>query len=235
VIAGTGLFFRAGPAWVTLIPFVEEYVPVTFSTIAQGGITLMIRKAGFVLVAALAMVRGGAYAAEVEVGASAPDFKAKGIDGKEYSLKNLKDAKVSIVVFTCNQCPVAIGYEDRLIDFVKKYKDKGVQLIAINANGANSSENIASMKQRSEEKGFNFPYVFDESGDSVRAYGARVTPHIFVIKEGKIAYRGSFDDNQEKPTKKFLADAIDALLAGKKPETASTKAFGCGIRPKEKK
>jgi peroxiredoxin len=193
----------------------------------------MSRKTGLALAVISAMAWRGVSAAEVEIGAKAPDFKAKGIDGKDYSLTSLKEAKVSIVVFTCNKCPVAVAYEDRLIDFVKKYKSKGVELIAINCN--NATENLAAMKQRSEEKGFNFPYAFDESGSAAREYGARVTPHIFVIKDGKIAYRGSFDDKQEKPTKNFLAEAIDALLAGKKPENDSTKAFGCGIQLKEKK
>ncbi len=196
---------------------------------------MMIRKSGWMLAAAAAAVWSGAFAAEVEIGAKAPDFKAKGIDGKEYTLASTKDAKVTVVVFTCNQCPMAIAYEDRLVELTKKYKEKGVQLVAINCNSpSGASENLAAMKQRAEEKGFNFPYALDESGDSARAYGATVTPHFFVIKEGKIAYRGSLDDQKDKPTKHYLADALDALLAGKKPGTESTKAFGCGIKLKSK-
>jgi hypothetical protein len=105
-----------------------------------------------------------------------------------------------------------------------------VKFIAINVN---TGEDLAAMKERAEEKGFNFPYAYDQTGDSCRAYGARVTPHLFVIdSKGKVMYQGSFDDNQASPTKSFLEDAVNAVLDGKKPEVASTKAFGCGIQPK---
>jgi peroxiredoxin len=173
-----------------------------------------------------------AFAAELEVGAKAPDFKSlPGTDGKSYSLADMKDAKVVVVCFTCNQCPVAVAYEDRFVEFNKKYAGKGVKFIAINAN--KSSEDLAAMKTRAEEKGFNFPYVFDKSGESATKYGATVTPHIFVLDQNRsVAYVGAFDDKQNNPTKSYLTDAVDALLAGKKVEVANTKAFGCGIRNK---
>jgi peroxiredoxin len=177
----------------------------------------------------LFLVAGGVLAA-VKNGDAGPDFKAKGVDGKDYSLSSAKDAKVTVLCFTCNICPVAVGYEDRFIDFSKNYKDKGVNFIAINVN---SSEDLAAMKQRAEEKGFPFPYVYDESGNSARAYGARVTPHLFVLdSKGKVVYQGSFDDNQNKPTKNYVVDAVNAVLAGKTPEVKETTAFGCGIRPR---
>ena len=173
-----------------------------------------------------------AYAAEVEIGAKAPDLKGLvGTDGKEYSLEGMKDKKVVVVCFTCNICPVAVAYEDRFIEFQKKYGAKGVQFVAVNAN--KKTEDIAAMKTRAEEKGFNFPYVYDKTGESATQYGARVTPHIFVLdQDRKVAYVGSFDDKQNNPSKNYVADAVDALLAGKKVETTNSKAFGCGIQNK---
>jgi len=170
-----------------------------------------------------------AYSAELEVGTKAPEFKTlPGVDGKEYSLGDMKDAKVVVVCFTCNICPVAVAYEDRFVEFSKQYASKGVKFVAINAN--RRTEDLAAMKTRAEEKGFNFPYVFDKTGKLATEYGARVTPHIFVLDQNRnVAYVGAFDDDQNKPTKNFVADAVDSLLAGKKVETTKSKAFGCGI------
>ena len=170
-----------------------------------------------------------AYSAELEIGAHAPEFKKlPGVDGKEYSLADMKDAKVVVVCFTCNRCPVAVAYEDRFVEFSKQYAGKGVKFVAINAN--KRTEDLAAMKTRAEEKGFNFPYVFDQSGKLATEYGARVTPHIYVLDQNRnVAYVGAFDDDQEKPSKKYVADAVDSLLSGKKVETTKTKAFGCGI------
>lgn len=171
-----------------------------------------------------------AFSAELEIGASAPEFKAlPGVDGKEYSLAEMKDAKVVVVCFTCNSCPVAVAYEDRFVEFSKKYAGKGVKFVAINAN--RQTEDLAKMKTRAEEKGFNFPYVFDKSGQLATQYGARVTPHIFVLDQNrKVAYVGAFDSDAQSPKDGYVADAVDALLAGKKVETAHTKALGCAIR-----
>jgi peroxiredoxin len=173
-----------------------------------------------------------AFAAELEIGAKAPEFKAlPGTDGKEYSLDGMKDAKAIVVCFTCNRCPVAIDYEDRFVEFQKKYADKGVKFVAINPN--KNSEDLAAMKQRAEEKGFNFPYVFDASGKSATEYGAKVTPHLFVLDGArKVAYVGAFDDSAQNPSKHYVADAVDAILAGKKVEVTNTKAVGCGINNK---
>lgn len=189
----------------------------------------MVRRAFLALT--IAVLCAPAYSAELEIGANAPEFKAlPGVDGKEYSLGQMKDAKVVVVCFTCNQCPVAVAYEDRFVEFQKQYADKGVKFVAINANRRNESENIATMKTRAEEKGFNFPYVLDKSGKSASEYGARVTPHIFVLDQDRhVAYVGAFDDNLSNPSKKYVVDAVDALLAGKKVETTKTRAVGCGI------
>jgi peroxiredoxin len=193
---------------------------------------LMIRRALIAL--SLVALCAPAFAAELEIGAKAPDFKGlAGTDGKEYGLSTMKDAKVVVVCFTCNVCPVAVAYEDRFVEFQKKYAGKGVKFIAINANKANDAETIEAMKTRAEEKGFNFPYVFDKSGQSASDYGARVTPHLFVLDgERNVQYVGAFDDNQNNPKKQYLNDAVDSLLAGKKVEVTNTKAVGCGIRNK---
>ncbi len=150
------------------------------------------------------------------------------VNGNEHTLKSVSaDADLVVVCFTCTQCPVATAYEDRFIEFNKKYDGKKVAFIAINCN--NQSENMEAVKKRAEEKGFNFLYAFDETGKSAKDYGAKVTPELFVVKEGKIAYHGAFDNKLTDPTQPYLATAVDSLLAGKKPETATTKAFGCGI------
>lgn len=172
------------------------------------------------------------FADEIEIGAKAPDFKATGVDGKDYSLAAVKEADVVVLCFTCNGCPVAVAYEDRLIEFNKQFgKNTKVAFVAINAN--NASEDLDAMKRRAAEKDFNFPYAFDASGQSAKDYGARVTPHLFILdKDRKVAYRGSFDDKQAGPTEGYVVSAVNSLLAGKSPEKASTNAFGCGIKVK---
>ena len=193
----------------------------------------MVRSVMLSLAVALAAFVSSVSA--VEVGEKAPDFKAQGVDGKEYSLDGAKDAKAVVVCFTCNRCPVAVDYEDRFIEFTKKYADKGVKFIAINVND-NDAETLQAMKDRVEEKGFNFPYTRDESGESAKKYGARVTPHIYLLdKDRKVAYIGAFDDNPDasKAEKTYLTNAVDALLAGKEIETKETRAVGCGIQIKK--
>lgn len=173
-------------------------------------------------------------AAELAVGAKAPEFKGlEGVDGKKLSMDDLKDAKVLVVCFSCNECPVVADYEDRFIEFTKKYKDQGVAFIALNCNvGRPDEENLPAMKARAQEKKFNFPYLLDTTGKLADDYGAKATPHVFVFDAKRtLQYSGAFDDKQkrERVTKHYLADAVDALLAGKTPPLAKTKAFGCGI------
>ena len=169
----------------------------------------------------------------VKVGDPAPDWKGIiGVDDKQHSLSDYKDAKLIVLVFTCNHCPVAKAYEDRLIALQKDYKDKGVQVIAVNVNNI-PEDRLDRMKERAKEKGFNFPYIYDSSQKMGHDYGARVTPHVFVLdSERKIAYIGAIDDNMDpaKVKKHYLRDALDALLQGKTPPVAETKAFGCTIK-----
>ncbi|MFN7876395.1 MAG: thioredoxin family protein [Pirellula sp.] len=171
-------------------------------------------------------------ATDLEIGAKAPEFNVIGVDGKAYSLASTKGQKATVIAFTCNSCPVAIAYENRFIEFQNKYSNKDVKFIAINVN---SSEDLKVMKVRAEEKGFNFPYAYDESGDSARAFGAKVTPHLFVLDgNGLLAYQGSFDDKTKEPKVSYIDKAVEAVLAGDKPEVTSTKPFGCGIKPNKK-
>jgi peroxiredoxin len=176
--------------------------------------------------------------AVLEIGAAAPEWTAlPGADGEEHSLKDLEEKKAVVVIFTCNHCPVAVQYEDRLVELQKDYAEKGVQVVAINTQD-NEADNLDAMKQRAETKGFNFQYLFDASEESGKAYGAMRTPEVFLLDaERKVAYKGAIDDNNEdasKVEKRYLRDAIDAVLAGSLPETTTTKAVGCGIRYKKK-
>lgn len=172
--------------------------------------------------------------AGLEIGAQAPEWAAlPGTDDKEHGLKDLEEKKAVVVVFTCNHCPVAVQYEDRLVELQKDYEEKGVQVVAINVQD-NEADNLDKMKERAETKGFNFQYLFDASQESGKAYNAKQTPEVFLLDaERKLAYKGAIDDNAEDATqvkKQYLRDAIDAVLAGSLPETTTTKPVGCGIR-----
>lgn len=167
------------------------------------------------------------------VGEKAPAWEAlAGTDGKEHSLKDLEKSKAVAVVFTCNTCPVAVAYEDRMIKLADEYKDKGVTLVAINVN-KDDRNSMEAMKERAEKKGFTFAYLFDPTQKIARDFGALVTPHVFLLDQDRnIAYMGAIDDNMKADAvkKHGLKDAIDAVLDGRKPEVAQTKQHGCGIR-----
>jgi len=183
---------------------------------------------------------------ELKIGDAAPDWSGiVGVDGKEHSLADYKKAKIVVMVFTCNHCPVAKLYEDRLIALQKDYKDKGVQFVAVNSNSEKivPGDSLDKMKDRAAGKDlgdwrtskepFNFPYLRDATQKMAHDYGALVTPHVFVLsKDRKIAYIGAVDDNNnaKRVERKYLADALDALLAGEKPETATTKPRGCTVK-----
>jgi peroxiredoxin len=176
------------------------------------------------------------------VGDIASDFKLKNTDGKFVSLSDYSNSKGVIVVFTCNHCPYAQAYQDRIIEIDKKYKLKGFPVIAINPNDPQivPDDSYDKMVERAKEKGFTFPYLFDETQAVYRIYGAKHTPHIYLLqKEGKnfvVKYIGAIDDNYEdasKVTHPYLANALDALLAGHAPDPAFTKAIGCSIKDKQ--
>lgn len=173
------------------------------------------------------------------IGDKAADFNLKNVDEKMVSLSDFKDEKGVILIFTCNHCPFSVAYEDRIIALDKKYKKLGFPVVAINPNDpvAYPSDSFEAMKVRAEEKQFTFPYLFDDNQKVYPVYGATKTPHIYLLQnvkgKFKVAYIGAIDDSardESKVSKTYLADAIDALLAGKKPAVQETKAVGCGIK-----
>jgi len=185
-----------------------------------------------------------AYSEGYNVGDKATEFKLKNIDGKLVSLSDYPNAKGFIVVFTCNHCPYAKAYQDRIIALDKKYKPKGYPVIAINSNdvAANPEDSYENMIVRAKEKGFTFPYLHDETGDVCRKFGASRTPQVFLLeKKGTdliVRYTGAIDDNSQdaaKVTTAYLAKATDAVLAGNTPDPSFTKAIGCGIKLKDAK
>lgn len=177
----------------------------------------------------------GKYNDVLSIGDAAPAWKdLEGVDGKKHSLADLADKDVVVVVFTCNSCPVAADYEDRILAFSKKYAgaDSKVALVAINVNKV-PEDLLPQMRERAESKGFDFPYLFDETQQIGREFGANFTPEFFVLdKDRKIAYMGGMDDSSLEETVKsnYLAPAVDAVLAGKVPETAEAPAIGCRVR-----
>lgn len=176
-----------------------------------------------------------------KVGDIAVDFKLKNIDGKMKSLSDIS-AKGYIVVFTCNHCPYAQAYEQRVIDLDKKYASLGYPVVAINPNDPKlvEEDSFDNMKKRAKEKGYTFPYLIDETHVTTTAYGATRTPHVFVLqktdKGTTVEYIGAIDDNTEDAAaakNKYVEDAVNALLKGEKPAVASTKAIGCTIKWKK--
>jgi peroxiredoxin len=180
-----------------------------------------------------AILAAQGHADDLKVGAAAPDFKNLiGIDDQKHSLADYQDAKLLVVVFTCNHCPVAKAYEDRLVALQKEYGGRGVQVVAVNVNNI-PADRLDAMKKRAQEKGFKFPYLYDASQKIGRDYGAKVTPHVFLLdQQRKLAYIGAIDDSMaaDKVKTPYLRNAVDALLAGKKPPQSTTKAVGCGIQ-----
>ncbi len=194
------------------------------------------------VMAAMTALNAFAPPAGYQVGDKAKDFKLKNVDGKMVSLADYKSAKGFIVVFTCNHCPYAKLYESRIIDLDKKYAAKGYPVIAINPNDPSieAEDSFDNMVQRAKEKSYPFPYLFDQTQEYAQAYGAVRTPHVFVLnKKGSdliVEYIGAIDDNTEVPTAvktKYVENAVNELLAGKKVTTTSTKAVGCGIKWKK--
>ena len=199
---------------------------------------------------AAALLAAPLWAAEtpirtLEPGAAAPDFRLEGVDGRWYALKDFAAAKVLVVVFTCNHCPTAQYYEERLISLVSDYRSKGVAVVAISPNDEHSvrldelgytdlNDSFDEMKLRARHRSFNFPYLYegDRTGIS-RAYGPTATPHAFVFDAGRaLRYAGRIDDSERPEFVKTLdlRNAVDALLAGRPVPVERTRAFGCSIK-----
>lgn len=174
----------------------------------------------------------------LEVGDTAPDFSLKNIDGKMVSLGDYENAKGYVVIFTCNTCPYAVMYEQRIIELHDKYAAKGYPVIAINPNDpeVKAGDSFEKMQQRAADKQFPFAYLLDDGQKVYPAYGATRTPHIYLLDaDRKVQYIGALDNNPQDAaavTTKYVEDAIDALEAGNSPETTFTKAIGCSIKVK---
>ncbi len=173
------------------------------------------------------------------IGDYATDFSLKNIDGEMVSLSDFETAKGFLVIFTCNTCPYAVAYEDRIIALNEKYKSKGVPVIAINPNNpaVKSGDSFEAMKERAKEKGFTFPYLFDDGQKVYPQYGATRTPHVFLLekteKGNQVRYIGAIDDNYQDASQvedKYVENAVDAMLAGQEIEITTTRAIGCSIK-----
>ena len=181
----------------------------------------------------------------LEIGVKAPDFNLPGVDGKTYSLKEFNKAEVLVIIFSCNHCPTAQAYEDRIISLSNDYRSKGVDLVMICSNAVKAlnyselgysdiGDSYAEMKQRASDKKFTFPYLYD--GDDQKTallYGPVATPHCFVFDRNRILrYTGRVDGSEKPGTGKGedIRNAIDALLSGTPVKTAVTKVFGCSIK-----
>lgn len=173
-----------------------------------------------------------------KVGEQAADFSLKNVDGAMVSLKDYKGVKGYIVVFTCNTCPYAVMYEDRIIELHKKYEPLGYPVVAINPNDptVKAGDDFTGMVARSKEKNFPFKYLFDDGQKVYPQFGATRTPHIYLLDANRyVRYIGAIDDNAQNPSEvgvKYLENAITALQKGDNPDPSETKAIGCTIKVK---
>lgn len=174
--------------------------------------------------------------ARLRIGDPIIPFALPGVDGKTHRLEDYQDKEILVIIFSCNHCPYVQAWEDRMIQIQADYADKGVQLIAINANDDQKypEDSFEEMIKRAQAKGFNFPYLRDETQEVARAYGAERTPEVFVFdRQRTLRYHGAIDDNYENPEavkQPYLRNALDALLAGKEPPVAETPPVGCTIK-----
>lgn len=174
--------------------------------------------------------------AKLKIGDPIIPFALPGVDGKVHRTQDYDDKEILVIIFSCNHCPYVQAWEGRMIEIQADYADKGVQLIAINANDDRKypEDSFEEMVKRAKAKGFNFPYLRDETQEVARAYGAERTPEVFVFdRERKLRYHGAIDDNYENPQavkNPYLRNALDALLAGKEPPVAETPPVGCTVK-----
>jgi peroxiredoxin len=206
------------------------------------------------VVAALLLTAASDFvtAAEIKtlaIGDAAPDFKLPGVDGRDYSLSDFREARVLVVIFTCNHCPTAQAYEERIIRLHADYKDKGVALVAISPNDplavrldelgyTDLGDSLEDMKVRAKDKKFAFPYLYDgETQKASAEYGVLATPHVFIFdRERKLRYVGRIDDAEVKEVKSHdTRNAIEALLASKPVPVEKTRVFGCSTKWSDKR
>lgn len=185
-------------------------------------------------------LHSGEFNPDINIGDKAPEWASlPGVDDKRYSLSDFKAKDVLVVFFTCNSCPYAVEYEDRMLALVKKYgsSDSKVGFVAINVNKI-EADLPPAMKAKAKQKNFSFPYLFDETQQIAKNFGAGYTPEFFVLnRDRRIAYMGALDDNSnaEQVKQHYLADAIEAVLNGQSPAKKETPPVGCRIRIEKKK
>lgn len=172
----------------------------------------------------------------LKLGDRLPDFKLKSIENKIYTKDDYKGKKILVIVFTCNHCPYAQAYEDRLIELQKSYLDKSVQFIAINSNDDKNypEDSFENMIKRSKMKKFNYPYLRDDTQNIAKLFGTSYTPEIFVFDENRILkYHGRIDDNWQEADKvksHDLKNALECMLNNKSIKRTNTQAIGCSIK-----
>lgn len=185
----------------------------------------------------------------LEIGAEAPGFSLPGVDDRSYTREDFADAKVLVVVFTCNHCPTAQAYEARLQKLHDDFKGKGVALVAISPNDAAAvrldelgftdvGDSFQDMKVRARDHKFTYPYLYDGATQAAaKAYGVLATPQVYVFDaDRKLRYVGRFDDGEVKtPKSRDTINAVEALLAGKAVPVAKTRVFGCSTKWSDKR
>ncbi len=213
----------------------EIMISLLWQVLPPVGNNQMIRIAFLVVVAGLlaGVADAGQYNRVLDIGDRAPAWQdLPGVDDRKHSLDDLSRFSVVIVVFTCNSCPYAVDVENRLVALHKQYGERGVGLVAINVNTV-EEDRLPAMKDKAMEKGFEFPYLFDESQQIARDYGAKYTPEFFVLdRQRNIVYMGSLDDSPDgkKITTSYVEAAVQASLEGTKPEVTETVPIGCRVR-----
>jgi len=174
-------------------------------------------------------------ASTLALGSPAPDFDLPGVDNRRYTLLAFNDKPVLVVIFPCNHCPYVKDYETRMVSIQRDYSSKGVQLIAINSNDdkAYPEDSFTEMIKRAKLRGFNFPYLRDETQKVVDAYGGVCTPHVFAFDSKRLLrYRGRIDDSRDpsQVTHPDLRNALDDMVAGSSVRVPDTRPFGCSIK-----
>lgn len=180
--------------------------------------------------------------AGIAIGDAAPmaTVKMKSVDGREFAIQDVAGKKGTLVVFSCNACPYAKAWEQRIVEIGNTYSKKGFGVIVINSNDPDRvpDDGYATMQQRAKQRGMRYPYVVDATSEVARAFGATRTPEAFVFDaSGKLAYHGTIDDNAHEPAKvkdRYLVNALQAVSAGKPVAVRETKSIGCGIKFRNK-
>jgi peroxiredoxin len=171
----------------------------------------------------------------ITLGTEAPQFDLPGIDGRSHTLDDYAGAQALVLIQSCNHCPYVQAWEGRMIELQREFADRGVQIVAVNSNDADShpDDSFDEMKARAQRQGFNFDYLYDESQGVARALGAERTPEVFLFDgERQLRYHGAIDDSRDETavSQRYLRDALEAILSGRDPEVTDTPAAGCTVK-----